>query len=187
MACCKPIDTDPRFIAVDLASQLLPGTFEQALNHLLDHEIDRSGPDARYANDETGAPRDCLPCTQRERCLRTSGNSGTRQVPFVQGRAAGRRESFTARMQRAIDSPRAALCTAAASASWCRCPQTCAKKKLARFTLRARKKVEAQWKLFCMMHNTDKLAHQCVRNEAVRFRHVGRANGACRATRRVSK
>jgi hypothetical protein len=111
MARYKPIDTGLRYIAVDLASQLLPGTFEHALHHLLDHEIDRSGPDARYANDETGAPRDCLPCTQRERCLRTSGNSRMRQVPFVQGRAAGRRESFTARMQRAIDSPRAARCT----------------------------------------------------------------------------
>ena len=56
MARYKPIDTSPRFIAVDLASQLLPGTFEHALNHLLDHEIDLSGLDARYANDDTGAP-----------------------------------------------------------------------------------------------------------------------------------
>lgn len=56
MARYKPIDTSPRFIAVDLASQLLPGTFEHALNHLLDHEIDLSGLDARYANDATGAP-----------------------------------------------------------------------------------------------------------------------------------
>ena len=56
MARYKPIDTSPRFIAVDLTSQLLPGTFEHALNHLLDHEIDLSGLDARYANDQTGAP-----------------------------------------------------------------------------------------------------------------------------------
>jgi transposase len=56
MARYKPIDTSPRFIAVDLAAQLLPGTFEHALNHLLDHEIDLSGLDARYGNDATGAP-----------------------------------------------------------------------------------------------------------------------------------
>jgi len=56
MARYKPIDTSSRFIAVDLTSQLLPGTFEHALDHLLDHEIDLSGLDARYANDATGAP-----------------------------------------------------------------------------------------------------------------------------------
>jgi transposase len=56
MARYKPIDTSPKFLPVDLARQLLPGSFEHALNHLLDHELDLSGLDARYVNDETGAP-----------------------------------------------------------------------------------------------------------------------------------
>ena len=56
MARYKPIDTSPRFIAVDLQRQLLPGTFEHALNHLIDHEMDLSGFDTRYSNDLTGAP-----------------------------------------------------------------------------------------------------------------------------------
>lgn len=51
----KVIDTSPRFIALDLQRQLLPGSFEHALNHLLDHEIDLSALDARYRNDRTGA------------------------------------------------------------------------------------------------------------------------------------
>lgn len=55
MARYKHIDTSPRFLAVDLQRQLLPGTFEHALNHLLDHELDLSGFDARFCNDETGA------------------------------------------------------------------------------------------------------------------------------------
>ena len=55
MARYKRIDTSPRFIAVDLERQLLPGTFEHALNYLIDHEIDPSGFDARYRNDLTGA------------------------------------------------------------------------------------------------------------------------------------
>ena len=55
MARYKHIDTSPRFLAVDLEAQLLPGTLEHALNHLLDHEIDLSGFDARFANDDTGA------------------------------------------------------------------------------------------------------------------------------------
>jgi transposase len=56
MARYKTIDTSPRFLAVDLEAQLLPGTFEHALHHLLDHDIDLSAFDARFANDETGAP-----------------------------------------------------------------------------------------------------------------------------------
>ena len=55
MARYKHIDTSPRLLPVDLEQQLLPGTFEHALNHLLDHEIDLSCFDARFCNDETGA------------------------------------------------------------------------------------------------------------------------------------
>ena len=36
----KPLDYSPRFLAVDLSHQLVPGTFEYALHHLLEHEID---------------------------------------------------------------------------------------------------------------------------------------------------
>lgn len=56
MARYKHIDTNPRFLAVDLARQLLPGTFEHAVNHLLDHAVDLSAFDARFRNDATGAP-----------------------------------------------------------------------------------------------------------------------------------
>jgi transposase len=52
----KYIDTQPKLLPVDLARQLLPGTFEHAVNHLLDHAIDLSGFDARFRNDATGAP-----------------------------------------------------------------------------------------------------------------------------------
>ena len=37
------------------ADQIQPGTFEYAVNWLVDHEIDLSVFDARYRNDETGA------------------------------------------------------------------------------------------------------------------------------------
>ena len=55
MARYKHIDTRPRFLAVDLSKQLLPGSFEHALNHLIDHKLDLSSFDSRYKNDETGA------------------------------------------------------------------------------------------------------------------------------------
>ena len=56
MARYKLIDTNLQFLSVDLARQLLPGTFEHALNHLLDHEVDLAHFDARFKNDATGAP-----------------------------------------------------------------------------------------------------------------------------------
>src|SRR3989338_2328668 len=55
MARYKHIDTSPRLIAVDLERQLHPGTFEHALNYLIDRELDLSRFDARYNNDLTGA------------------------------------------------------------------------------------------------------------------------------------
>ncbi len=51
----KDIDTHPKFIPIDLLAQLLPGTFEHALSHLIDHEVDLSRIDARYRNEVTGA------------------------------------------------------------------------------------------------------------------------------------
>src|SRR3989442_1579970 len=52
----KAIDTQPKLLPVDLARQLLPGTFEHAVNYLLDHALDLSSFDERFHNDETGAP-----------------------------------------------------------------------------------------------------------------------------------
>ncbi|MEY4591162.1 MAG: hypothetical protein RIR18_57 [Pseudomonadota bacterium] len=55
MARYKAIDTSPRFLAVDLEKQLLPGSFEYAVHHLLDREFDLSLFDSRYRNDQSGA------------------------------------------------------------------------------------------------------------------------------------
>ena len=55
MARYKHIDTSPRFLAVDLERQLIPGSFEHALNYLIDAELDLTGFDACYSNDENGA------------------------------------------------------------------------------------------------------------------------------------
>ena len=44
-----------KFIPVHFEKQILPGTFEYSLNHLIDHELDLSIFDERYRNEETGA------------------------------------------------------------------------------------------------------------------------------------
>lgn len=45
-----------QFIPVFFDKQILPGTFEYALNNLIDTKLDTSVFDDRYKNDDTGAP-----------------------------------------------------------------------------------------------------------------------------------
>ncbi len=56
MARYKIIDRNPKFIPVVLDAQLMPGSFEYALDYLIDHELDWSRFDTRYKNDDNGAP-----------------------------------------------------------------------------------------------------------------------------------
>lgn len=105
-----------------------------------------------------GALRDCGTCTQRERCLQKPDTTRVRQVSFLKGKAAG--ESFTDKMKQRIDSPEG-------RARYGRRFATVEpvfgniryNKGLDRFTLRGKTKVDAQWKLFCLVHNIEKLAH----------------------------
>ena len=55
MARYKEVDMRPRLLPVDLEAQLVPGTFAHALHHLID-ELDLAAFDARYRNDDNGAP-----------------------------------------------------------------------------------------------------------------------------------
>jgi transposase len=55
MARYKPVERGGMLIPVMLHEQIQPGTFEFALDHLVDHELDLSGLDARFNNDEVGA------------------------------------------------------------------------------------------------------------------------------------
>jgi transposase len=45
-----------RMVAIRYADQLQPGTFEFAINHLIDHKLDLSVFHGRYANDDGGRP-----------------------------------------------------------------------------------------------------------------------------------
>lgn len=108
----------------------------------------------------SGTLRDCVPCDQRTQCLRTPEKTQVRQVAFYQGPADKTEESYTDQMKRAIDSAEGRA----------RYGQRFAtvepvfgnlrhNKQLNRFTLRGQKKVDAQWKLYCLVHNIEKLAH----------------------------
>ena len=56
MARYKPVDQHlSKMLPVKFSEQILPGTFEYAVNWLVDHRIDLKVFDARYRNDDTGA------------------------------------------------------------------------------------------------------------------------------------
>jgi transposase len=107
----------------------------------------------------TGAKRVCGPCPFRAQCLRHSERTPVRQVVFFTGKTH-KPESHTERMKRRLDSEEGRR----------RYGQRFAtvepvfgnirhNKGLDRFTLRGRHKVDTQWKLYCMVHNIEKLAH----------------------------
>lgn len=54
MARYKVIDTHPRLLPVNLAAQLLPGSIEHAVDHLLEHVLDLTHFDARFTTTPTG-------------------------------------------------------------------------------------------------------------------------------------
>ncbi|SKA97160.1 Transposase [Thiothrix eikelboomii] len=55
MARYKPIHQGIKLLALDFDRQILPGTFEYALRHLVDKELDLDGFHQRYKNDVQGA------------------------------------------------------------------------------------------------------------------------------------
>lgn len=106
-----------------------------------------------------GAKRDCVPCHWRDKCLRHPDRTPTRQAAFFEKNQSSPCE-LTERMKAAIDSERGRelygrrIATVEPVFANLR-----HNKRLDRFTLRTRPKVNAQWNLYCLVHNIEKLAH----------------------------
>ena len=107
----------------------------------------------------SGAKRVCGPCPLRDQCLRHPERTEVRQVVFFTGKNHNP-ESHTARMKREIDSEdgrrRYGERFATVEPVFGNIRHN---KRLNRFTLRGRGKVDTQWKLYCLVHNIEKLAH----------------------------
>ena len=107
----------------------------------------------------TGAKRDCGPCQLRDQCLRTSDRTPVRQVAIFHKHQPSKAE-HTEAMRRRIDSLEGRqlygrrIATVEPVFGNLRY-----NKRLDRFTLRGQTKVDTQWKLYCMVHNIEKLAH----------------------------
>lgn len=105
-----------------------------------------------------GSDKECSSCPLRVQCLRNPEKATGRQVTFFRGKAPDAPESATARMKRKIDSPdgrrRYGRRFAIVEPVFANLRHN---KRLNRFTLRGRRKVDAQWKLYCIVHNIEKL------------------------------
>ncbi len=108
----------------------------------------------------TGAKRDCEHCPLRSQCLRNPNQTTVRQVAIFLGKHDSAQESALDRMKRKIDS---ASGREMVSRRFATVEPVFGNlrhnKRLNRFTLRGRSKVDGQWKLYCLVHNIEKLAH----------------------------
>lgn len=104
-----------------------------------------------------GSDGSCLHCALRTRCLRNPHKPAARQVTFFRDKAPDTPETATARMKRKIDSPegrrRYGRRFATVEPVFGNIRHN---KRLNRFTLRGRRKVNTQWKLYCLVHNIEK-------------------------------
>ncbi len=105
---------------------------------------------------------DCRACTQRFRCMRQpasadSVNGRGRQVSFIINKNK-KKQTFTDWMKKKIDSPEGRqIYSHRMSVVEPVFGNIGTNKKLNRFSLRGKKKVQGQWQLFCLVHNIEKL------------------------------
>ncbi len=99
-----------------------------------------------------------MKCALRSKCLADPRQRSGRQVRIFEGRLSG---SLTEAMKAKIDTPhgrrtyskRLGIVEPVFA-------NIAAQKGLDRFTLRGRAKVNVQWKLYCMVHNLEKVARK---------------------------
>ena len=107
-----------------------------------------------------GAKHDCAPCALRAQRWCKPETSVVRTVAFWRGREDAATETHTMRMQERLDTPEG---RAQYGQRFATVEPVFANvrdnKRLDRFTLRGRIKVNGQWLLFCLVHHIRKLTH----------------------------
>ena len=106
-----------------------------------------------------GAKSVCRPCTLRHRCLTTPETTDTKQVTLFIGKTEDKNETPIERMKRKFDTPMGRYTHNRRIAIVEPVFANLRNKGMRRFTLRGKNKVDAQWKLFTLVHNIEKIAH----------------------------
>lgn len=106
-----------------------------------------------------GAKSVCRPCILRHRCLTTPDKTETKQVTIFVGKTESRHDSPIEKMKRKFDTPMGRFVYNQRIAIVEPVFANLQNKGMKRFTLRGKDKVDAQWKLYTLVHNIEKIAH----------------------------
>lgn len=107
----------------------------------------------------TGTQRDCANCSLRAKCLRHPQRSIVRQVAFFTGKLDPKADEPIEAMKVKIDTDLGKqMITRRFATVEPVFGNIRHNKRLNRFSLRGRRKVDGQWKLYCLVHNIEKLA-----------------------------
>lgn len=107
----------------------------------------------------TAQGADCQSCKLRNRCLKSKGSQRGKQVSRFEPKAPDPKDA-SQRMRCAIDSDQGRqLYSQRIGTVEPVFGNIRHNKRLSRLNLRGREKVNAQWHLYCMVHNIEKLAH----------------------------
>lgn len=105
-----------------------------------------------------GKKADCLACGLRKKCLRNPNSTNARQMTVFHNKRSDVRETYTQRMIKQFDSAKGrhlySRRMGIAEPVFAHIRNAIG---LDRFSLRGRQKVDAQWKLYCMVHNIKKI------------------------------
>lgn len=150
----------PRYTPADFTHDPVAGTCVCPAGKSLYRHGANCHINGREAARFEGAKRDCVPCTLRDRCLRTPDKTPTRQVAFFNDKNPTLASQLAALMRERIDSD-------AGREQYGRRFATVEpvfgnlrhNKRLSRFTLRGQRKVNSQWLLFGLVQNIEKLAN----------------------------
>jgi transposase len=121
--------------------------------HRSGHEM--TTPQGYLVSSYRAAKTACLQCPLRERCLQNPQSGNPRQVRVFHGRVT---ETLTSRMKAKIDTPEGrALYSRRLGIVEPVFANIGAQKRMDRSTLRGTLKVNIQWKLYCLVHNLEKI------------------------------
>jgi transposase len=102
--------------------------------------------------------RDCEVCTEREGCISKKGKKGKRKYLFIPVKAE--RRNYSQEMAAKMDTQRGReLYPHRIAIAEPVFANIRTQKRLDRFTLRGKVKVNIQWLLYCMVHNIEKIAN----------------------------
>lgn len=100
----------------------------------------------------------CLPCELRAKCLKNPSGNGTRNVAYFTGKTKGEAATYSKLMKEKIDSEQGRAIYSKRIGTvepvFGNIRHTL---KLNRFTMRGKRKVNTQWKLFSIVHNMLKI------------------------------